>query len=150
MGSPEADIRRRAHQVASAKIGVTDDYIDELVETFYVRIRAHEILGPIFADVVQNNWEPHLAKMKLFWSSVALSTGVYKGQPVPAHVKISGLTETHFDIWLGLFEQTLKDTAPTPELVDYFMKRANRIAQSLRLALFGIPGLEKPQYPVHN
>jgi len=150
MGSPEAEIRRKTHQEAAAKIGVTEAYIDELVETFYGHIRVHDILGPIFANIIQDNWKPHLAKMKLFWSSVALSTGVYKGQPVPAHVKITGLTEIHFEIWLGLFESTLKETAPTSELVDYFMKRANRIAQSLKLALFGIPSLGKPEYPLHN
>ena len=45
-------------------------------------------------------------------------------------------------IWLGLFDQTLADTAPSPGARDYFMKRAIRIAQSLQLALFGMPGLE--------
>lgn len=131
-------------------MGISEDYISALVDEFYARIQAHEILGPIFAGIIKDNWGPHLEKMKLFWSSVALSTGVYSGQPVPAHVKIQGLTEEHFAAWLTLFEQTLRDTAPTPEAVDYFMVRANRIASSLILAVFGIPGLGKPSYPDQN
>ena len=39
--------------------------------------------------------------------------------------------------------ETLRDTASTPEAVDYFMERAERIAQSLQLAMFGYPGVPK-------
>ena len=142
MASPEAIARRKAHQQAAAEIGVTEDYISHLVDTFYTRIRADSVLGPIFDNVIEDNWAPHLAKMKLFWSSVALSTGVYSGQPVPAHMKIPGLTHAHFERWLAMFEQTLRDTAPTDAAKDYFLERARRIAESLQLALFGLPGLQ--------
>lgn len=79
--------------------------------------------------------------MKSFWASVALNAGTYSGQPVPAHKKLSQVEQSHFQTWLALFRQTLQDTAPTPEAVDYFMERANRIAESLQLAMFGFPGL---------
>jgi hemoglobin len=36
----------------------------------------------------------------------------------------------------------LADTAPTPGAQHFFMERAQRIARSLQLALFGLPGLE--------
>jgi hemoglobin len=79
--------------------------------------------------------------MKSFWASVALNAGTYSGQPVPAHKKLSQVEQSHFQTWLALFRQTLQDTAPAPEAVDYFMERANRIAESLQLAMFGFPGL---------
>jgi hemoglobin len=47
----------------------------------------------------------------------------------------------HFNLRLALFRQTLEEIAPTPEAVDYMMVRADRIAESLKLAMFGFPGL---------
>ena len=47
----------------------------------------------------------------------------------------------HFTIWLALFRQTLEDTAASQEAVAYLMERAERIAESLQLAMFGFPGL---------
>lgn len=96
----------------------------------------------MFARVIgADDWTPHLATMKDFWSSVALSTGRYSGQPVPKHKAIVGLEKEHFALWLDLFEETLKDTAPSSGAVPYFMERANRIAESLKLAIFGMPSL---------
>jgi len=134
--------RREAIRAHAAELGIDDAYISTLVETFYTRVRANATLGPVFNNAIADNWEPHLGRMKDFWASVALNAGRYSGKPVPAHKKHASIQPGHFQIWLTLFEQTLRDTAPTPGAVDYFMERANRIAQSLQLALFGIPGLE--------
>ena len=135
--------RRREIQATAAALGITEEYISILVETFYQRIRAHALLGPIFEDEIKNNWDRHLATMKSFWASVALNAGRYSGKPVPAHAKLSTVQPWHFNIWLALFEQTLKDTAPTPGAVLYFLERAERIANSLQLAMFGVPGINK-------
>jgi len=117
------------------------------VDRFYDRIRDHNTLGPVFQNAIGENWDGHLARMKDFWASVAMNAGRYSGKPVPAHKKHShSIEETHFDQWLALFRQTLEDTAPSPETVDYFMERAERIAQSLKLAIFGLPGLGAPNY----
>lgn len=131
-----AEIRHRANV-----IGIDEAYISLLVDEFYRRIRAEETLGPIFEEAIGDRWDHHLPRMKSFWASVALNAGTYSGQPVPAHKKLSRVQQSHFQTWLALFRQTLQDTAPTPEAVDYFMERANRIAESLQLAMFGFPGL---------
>ncbi|MDJ0684640.1 MAG: group III truncated hemoglobin [Alphaproteobacteria bacterium] len=140
-----ADERRAEIQAHAAALGIDDAYISLLVETFYGRIRGHALLGPIFVNAIGDDWRHHLEKMKSFWASVALSAGRYSGKPVPAHRKHTSIQPWHFNIWLGLFEQTLKDTAPTPEAVPFFMERARRIAQSLQLAMFGVPGLGAPK-----
>lgn len=133
---------RRAQVRAHAEsIGIDEAYIAMLVDAFYTRIRAHKVLGPIFADVIGDDWDPHLSKMKDFWSSVALNTGRYSGKPVPAHQKLETVQRAHFQTWLGLFRQTLEETAATPQAVEYFMERAERIAESLQIAMFGTPGL---------
>lgn len=92
------------------------------------------------------DWDKHLATMKKFWASVALGAGEYDGRPVPAHFKHKEkIQPEHFTRWLGLFEETLKDVAPTPGAAAFFLDRAERIAQSLRYALFGLPSLSEPK-----
>ena len=147
MTSPRATAARAEIVEKATAMGITPAYISILVDSFYDRIREHDILGPIFKNAIGENWTPHLSQMKAFWASVTLSSGVYSGKPVPAHHKhIDSIQNEHFDIWLGLFRQTLEDTAPTPDAVEYFMVRAERIAKSLKLALFGTPGLGAPSY----
>ncbi len=136
-----AEERRKEIQSNAALMGIDELYISELVETFYQRVRADPDLGPIFDHVIGDNWDPHLARMKNFWASVALNAGLYSGKPVPKHQQLSNVTPKHFETWLSLFHQTLKDTAPTPGAVLYFMERAERIANSLQLAMFGLPSL---------
>jgi len=128
-----ADQRRADIQARAERIGVNEAYISTLVGIFYQRIRKDEVLGPVFNEAIAD-WDAHLPRMKNFWCAVALNTGTYSGRPVPAHQKLSGITSDHFARWLALFKETLEDTAPTPQAVDYFMERANRIAKSLQLA----------------
>lgn len=133
--------RRAQIQAHAASIGINEAYISTLIDTFYARVRADPELGPIFNGEIGDGWGPHLVRMKTFWASVALNAGSYSGKPVPAHTKLHGVQPEHFDTWLALFRSTLTDTAPSSEAIDYFMERANRIAESLKLAMFGIPGL---------
>lgn len=136
-----AEERRREIEQAATRMGIDEAYISLLVDTFYERIRDHPDLGPIFEDKIAGAWPLHLARMKDFWSSVALNSGRYSGRPVPKHVALSSLKPEHFEMWLALFRQTLDDTAPTPEAADYFFVRARRIGESIKLAVFGLPGL---------
>lgn len=137
--------RRIEIQQNAARIGIDEDYISHLVDTFYGRIREDDILGPIFAEGVKD-WSNHLPTMKRFWSSVALNTGNYSGKPVPAHLKLIHMVKPDdFARWLVIFRQTLIDTAPSQEAASYFLVRAERIAKSLQLAMFGDPDL--PQLP---
>ncbi len=129
---PEPKVLHRP-PAPGALAGVDEAMIKSLVDEFYARIRADDVLGPIFTREI-SDWEPHLAKMYNFWSSVVLMTKRYDGRPVPAHVKIEGLDHPHFEHWLALFEKTARDVCP-PEAAALFIDRANRIAQSLRLSL---------------
>ena len=67
---------------------VSEDGIRQLVDTFYVKVRADPELAPIFARAIPGDWQPHLTKMYAFWSSVMLTTGRYKGNPVVKHLVI--------------------------------------------------------------
>lgn len=106
-----------------------------LVDAFYARVRADAQLGPIFNGAI-GDWPEHLAKLADFWSSVMLTTGRYKGQPVPAHRKHAGsITPALFERWLALWGQTT-DELMEPAVAEVLQAKAARIAESLQLALF--------------
>jgi hemoglobin len=131
-----AEDRRREIQENAARLGIDEAFISDLVDAFYTRVRAHPLLGPVFEGEIGDYWGPHLATMKDFWSSVAMNTGRYSGKPFPAHMKLTGITPAHFNIWLALFRLTLEDLTSNAETVDYFMERSNRIARSFQLGMF--------------
>lgn len=114
------------------RTGLDDDRLTTLVHTFYGKIREDAVLGPIFDDRIRD-WEPHLARMVEFWSSVALMTGRYHGAPVPKHVGLP-VDWSHFERWLGLFRETAHETC-TPEGAAHVIERAERIARSLNIAV---------------
>ncbi|MCC2099363.1 MAG: group III truncated hemoglobin [Hyphomicrobiales bacterium] len=113
--------------------GVDEEMIRQLVHTFYGRVRTDPALGPIFNRAI-DDWDHHLAKLCDFWSSVTLTSGRYKGQPVPAHTALPDIRPTHFARWLHLFRQTANEVCP-PEAADLFIGKAEKIAESLQLAI---------------
>src|SRR5690606_1183602 len=110
-------------------------FIGRLVRSFYARVRADARLGPIFERHIGDGWEPHLEKMTDFWCSVILKTATYRGRPLPAHLKLKEVVEPDFDIWLGHFRETARELC-APEVAAIFIDRAERIAQSFKLAMF--------------
>ncbi|PZW40858.1 hypothetical protein C8P66_12365 [Humitalea rosea] len=78
-----------------------------------------------------HDWEAHITRITTFWSSVALLTGRYRGQPLAVHMPLA-LQPRHFARWLALFEATATRVC-SPEAVTYLMEKARRIAQSLEL-----------------
>ena len=68
-----------------------------------------------------------------FWSSVALMSGRYHGQPMEKHVRLP-VDARHFDRWLQLFERTALEVCP-PAAAAHFIERAKPIAQSLELGI---------------
>lgn len=118
-------------RIASAT-GITEPMIEELVARFYAKVRADAVLGPVFAEKIQD-WGPHLKRMCEFWSSVALLSGRYHGQPMQKHLTLP-IDEQHFGRWLGLFQETLDECCP-PAARAHFMDRAKRIAESFRLGI---------------
>ena len=131
---------RREQIVAdiTARTGITEDMIERLVRGFYARVRADEMLAPIF-DARIKEWEPHLQQMCAFWSSVALMSGRYHGAPMPKHLPLP-VDAAHFDRWLELFEATAAEVCPV-EAAEHFVERAHRIAASLELGVAGANGV---------
>ena len=118
---------------------VTEDSIAVLVDRFYARVRDDPALGPVFERVIGDDWTAHLQTMRDFWSSVLLKSGRYGGNPLIAHKRLSGVTPELFDHWLALFAATLAELFE-PETTADIRLRAERIAASLKLAMFYSPG----------
>jgi hemoglobin len=125
--------------LASEKMDhVSEDGIRQLVDAFYTKVRADSELGPIFEHKIKDNWPPHLEKMYAFWSSVMLTTGRYKGNPMMKHMVIPGLKPELFTQWLALFDQTCGELYDEP-IRAAFMEKAERIAESLKIGVFYRP-----------
>lgn len=129
---PMPEHRAAATARIAAATGIDEAMIENLVARFYAKVRGDAVLGPVFAAKI-TDWGPHLKRMCEFWSSVALLTGRYHGQPMPKHLSLP-IDEAHFARWLGLFQETLDETCPTAARV-HFMDRARRIAESFRLGI---------------
>ena len=115
----------------------TEDEIGRLVDAFYGKVRADAELGPVF-DRAISDWGPHLETMRKFWSSVMLTSGRYKGNPVAVHHRVHGIELKLFDRWLALFDETCREMFDD-NLTAAFNEKAQRIAESLKLALFYRP-----------
>jgi hemoglobin len=118
-----------------AQLQLDDDGLKSLVDAFYARVRADGQLGPIFNDAI-HDWPEHLDKLAAFWSSVMLTTGRYKGQPVPAHIQHrSRITPALFRRWLALWAETTNELM-APGAAIALQAKAACIAESLQLAMF--------------
>lgn len=122
---------------------INDQMIERLVRHFYSRIREDRTLGPIFAAAIPADWEPHLQTMMSFWSSVMMMSGRYKGQPVPKHLALKTVRPEHFETWLRLFRESTQEIC-SAEVAPLFVERAERIAESLKLAMYGVPEIRTP------
>jgi hemoglobin len=134
-----ASVRRAATTAQiEAKTGIDEAMIERLVRGFYTRVREDDVLGPIFASRIED-WEPHLQQMFAFWSSVAMMSGRYHGQPMAKHLPLP-IDARHFDRWLALFDAAARDLCP-PEAAEHFVMLARRITESLELGVAGARGV---------
>ena len=115
---------------------ISEPAIVALVDRFYGKARQDPILGPVFNNAV-TDWDEHLDKLHDFWSSVMLTTGRYKGNPMAAHFK-QPIEPGFFDRWQALWRETAAEIF-APMVAAQFVAKAERIGESLKLGLFYRP-----------
>jgi hemoglobin len=114
---------------------ITERRLRRLVSAFYARVRCDELLAPVFAEAVED-WPAHVALLTDFWSSVMLTSGRYKGNPVAAHaLHRAAITPAHFDRWLAIWREVTSMHMPA-SAAQALQAKADRIGESLQLALF--------------
>jgi hemoglobin len=137
--------RRHGTDPAPKLQRVSERGIERLVDEFYKKVRADPTLAPVFEQAIADgDWGPHLATMRDFWSSVMLMSGRYKGNPVAKHLALEGAEPTLFNRWLDLFSQTCRELF-ADDVATLFVVKAQRIAESLKLALFYRPDRPWPR-----
>jgi hemoglobin len=113
---------------------ITEHSLQVLVDTFYAKVRRDPLIGPVFDRAVAD-WPEHLDKLQAFWSSVMLTSGRYKGRPLPAHVKhADSISSASFERWLALWRETT-DELFEPADAAGLQDKAGRIAESLSLGI---------------
>jgi hemoglobin len=126
---------------AGSKPPIDEAEIGALVDRFYAKARRDPLIGPLFNAAVED-WDSHLATLRAFWSSVMLTTGRYKGNPMAAHLRHE-IRPEFFDRWLALWGETA-DEIFAPDIAGLFRLKAARIAESLKLAFLYKAGSLEP------
>ncbi len=125
-----------------ARFDVSAEDIDRVVAVFYTRIRAHDVLGPVFAaHIAPADWPAHEAKIAAFWRNAILREKSYSGNPMRVHVSTPDVKPEHFPLWLGLFHEVLASELPEPQ-ARAWMALANRIGEGFRT---GIVAMRQPK-----
>jgi len=115
------------------KIPLTRQDISDVVGAFYARVRAHNILGPVFAAHV-TDWPAHEEKITCFWVNAILQDKSYSGNPMQVHMRAGNVEIDHFAMWLHLFDETLNEHLASP-LGDQWSQLAHRIGRGLSLGI---------------
>jgi hemoglobin len=113
---------------------LSEDDLENVVNVFYDRVRVDAMLGPVFNGAI-DDWPDHLTKLQAFWSSIMLTTGRYKGRPLPAHVKHANVINSgSFKRWLEIWKLTTDEILPRAA-ASSMQEKAARIAQSLSMGI---------------
>jgi len=86
--------------------------VEKLVNAFYAKVLADETIGHIFTEVARLDFDLHMPVMYSFWETTLLGRLSYKGNPMAVHIRLDKkikLTETHFNRWLELFNETVDE-----------------------------------------
>lgn len=118
---------------------ICDEGIDLLMDIFYAKIRADKNgVGDIFNNAVGTTdevWEVHKKKIGEFWRGMLLGTGNFRGNPPQAHMNLPPFPREYFDIWLGLFDESLQQVF-TPMTAAKILQRAKMIAAGFQTMLY--------------
>jgi len=86
--------------------------VEQLINSFYDKVKRDNVIGFIFNDVAKVNWEKHLPVMYDFWEGVIFLTGKYSGNPMEVHMKLNQrvkLGKEQFERWIKLFTETVDE-----------------------------------------
>ena len=106
----------------SLRLPLDEAGLATLVGRFYARVRVDPELGPVFDAAVHD------------WTSVALGTRRYRGNPMAVHRGVPGIDAAHFQRWLELWRQTAADVLDADGAAAMTV-HAERIGRSLREGL---------------
>ena len=104
--------------------------IEQLVTSFYSKVKKDELLGPIFNNAENFSWDKHIPIMFDFWETLLLDNPKYRGNTIAKHIELhrrNPLSEKHFTRWKELFYETLDNEFEGPN-VEKAHKKVEAIA----------------------
>ena len=113
--------------------------IEQLVTTFYDRVKPNREIGFIFTEIAHMNWEEHIPIIVDFWETILLDNPVYKKNAMEVHYELNKrfpLQKVHFETWLTLFCQTVDELFEGAK-ADLAKKRAKSIADVMQFKMAG-------------
>jgi len=113
-------------------------HIEELVNTFYDKVKRDELISFFFNDVAKVNWEAHLPRMYDFWEQIIFQTPAYSGNPMQTHLVLhhkSSIKHEHFDRWKQLFGESIDQLFKGP-VADFAKRRAFSIAAAIEAKIW--------------
>ena len=117
----------------------TREDITRLIVQFYEQVKKDSIIGFIFNDVVNMNWEVHIPVIVDFWETILLDNPVYKKNAMEVHYDLNKkipLQQKHFSQWLSLFYTTV-DNLYTGKIATLAKTRAKSIAAVMEFKMLG-------------
>lgn len=119
------------------RIPLTRAQIEQVVTTFYARVRRDAVIGPVFLNNLSDDaaiWRTHEAKITDFWANAILHERSYSGNPMMVHSGISAIKPEMFARWLDLFDETLAGELPD-QIAAQWSALAHRIGRGLRMGV---------------
>ncbi len=110
------------------------DNIEQLVNSFYDKVKKDDTIGYIFMNIIGENWSHHLPIMYQFWETILLSVPGYTGNPVKKHVEIDRkikLEDGYYEKWLSLWKETVDELFSGP-IAEEAKKRAKLMMDLIR------------------
>jgi len=103
------------------------DDIVAFVDRFYEKVRADELLAPVFhSKIAADEWQFHLNRMYDFWNAMIFYADRYEGNPLAKHMSLE-VEQKHFDRWLSLFHATIDELFSGP-VAEGVKERSRQIA----------------------
>lgn len=105
-----------------------------LVDQFYQKLLADDVVGYLFIDIAKLDMNVHLPVMYDFWETMLLDSMIYTGNPMEKHLLLNQkekLLSEHFDRWLMHWEDTVLQNFEG-ENADKAIERARNIALLMR------------------
>ena len=112
--------------------------VRNLIDHFYGKVQADDVIGYIFNEVAKVDWAHHLPIMYAFWEFLLLDNAdAYRGNPIQKHLDLHQkhpLKIAHFDRWLALFQASVDDLFEGP------------VAESAKFKAYAISETWKPKF----
>ena len=110
-----------------------------LLRPFYIDVRQHAVLGPIFNAHIED-WPAHLDKIAEFWARQTGGPSRYGGGFAGAHLSL-GIGAEHFEHWLGLWDFNCRRNLATAEAQEMSVL-AHEFGRRLKFIVAGRGGLQ--------